>query len=363
MTRSDPAPLTPGQLRALGGGATRELSWGLWRVSREVARWRDRALAIGDAAARRDALVAEATKRPLTNGAAFFGTLTPQRDPGLLRLLVAFQTLANYLDVVSERDAREHGTRPAAWMGLMSCAVDLERPWPPAGLLPSPADQGFVDALITACRAECARLPGYAAAHGVLALEVRRSGALDLEHEPEAGRRAELLRRFAVREYGDRHEMAWWELTAGAGSLLTAIVVMALAADERTTAEDVQRAADAYRWVATCSALLDNYIDGVDDTINNTNNYLELYASRREAMDRLGELIDRSLREVAALRSRDRHVLIVAAMAAMFLSSDNLGSPSLRVSTRALVGRGGTLTRALLPPLKAWRTAHGRRSG
>jgi tetraprenyl-beta-curcumene synthase len=363
MTRSDPAPLTPGQLRAVASGAARELTWGLWQVRREVARWRGRALAIGDATARHDALVAEATKRPLTNGAAFFGTLTPRRNPGLLRLLVAFQTLANYLDMVSERDARERGTRPGAWMELMSYAVDLEREWPPSRPLPSPADHGFVDTLVTTCRAECARLPRYAAARTVLALEVRRSAALDLEHDPKAGRRAATLRRFAASEYRGRHEMAWWELTAGASSLLTAIVIMALAADERTTTDEVHRAADAYRWVATCSALLDNFIDDADDNLNHSHNYLELYVSRREAVDRLGELIDRSLREVAALRRRDRHVLIVAAMAAMFLSSDNLGSPSLRGPARALTACGGTLTRALLPALKAWRATHRRRSG
>jgi hypothetical protein len=362
MTRSDPAPLTPGQLRALGRGAARELTWGLWAVSHEVAGWRERALAMGDVAARRDALVAERTKRSLTNGAAFFSTLTPRRHPGLLRLLVAFQTLANYLDVVSERDARERGARPAAWMALMACAVDLERPWP-AAPVPGPADHGYVDALVTACRAECARLPRYAEARGALALEVRRSGALDLEHEPEPARRAEILRVFASLEYGGRQELAWWELTAGASSLLTAIVVMALAADEATTEGELRDAADAYRWVATCSALLDNLLDAADDEINSTNNYLELYPSRREAVDRLAVLIDRSLREVAGLRRSDRHVLIVAAMAAMYLSSDNLGDTSLRASRGLLIGSGGTLTRALLVPLKAWRATHHLRSG
>jgi tetraprenyl-beta-curcumene synthase len=350
--------MTLGQLRALGAGTARELTWGLWGVRREVGRWHARALAIEDGAARRDALVAERAKRPLTNGAAFFGTLAPRRDPGLLRLLVAFQTLANYLDVVSERDARERGARPAAWMALMSCAVDRERPWPPAARVPSPADHGFVDALVTTCRDGCARLPRYAEAREALARETRRSGALDLEHEPEPGRRAELLRAFSRLEYGGRQELAWWELTAGASSLLTAIAVLALAADEATTTDDLRGAADAYRWVATCSALLDNLVDGRDDVVNNTNNYLALYPSGAEAADRLAELIDRSFLEVSRLRGQDRHRLIVAMMTAMFLSSANLREPSLRAPARMLVGSGGTLTRALLPPLVAWRATH-----
>jgi hypothetical protein len=302
-------------------------------------------------------------KRPQINGAAFFGTLTRRCDPGLLRLLVAFQALANYLDEVSERDARERGARPAAWMELMAFAVDLERSWPPARPLAAPADHGYVDALVTACRAECAALPRYAAARGALAVETRRSGALDLEHEPVLARRVELLRRLALDEYGGRHELVWWELTAGACSLLTAIVVLALAADEGTTTEDMDAAMEAYRWVGTCSALLDNFIDYDKDLITNANNYLRLYGSRGEAVDRLAELIDRSFREVAGLRGKDRHMLIMAAMTAMFLSSVNLRDPLLRAPTRMLVVSGGTLTRALLPPLAAWRVAHRLRSG
>jgi hypothetical protein len=122
-------------------------------------------------------------------------------------------------------------------------------------------------------------------------------------------------------------------------------------------------AVEAYRWVATCSALLDNFIDYDEDLITNANNYLRLYASPGEGLDRLAELIDRSFREVAGLRGRDRHVLIVAAMAAMFLSSANLKDPSLRASARMLVGSGGTLTLALLPPLRAWRATYRLQTG
>ena len=66
----------------------------------------------------------------------------------------------------------------------------------------------------------------------------------------------------------------------------------------------------------------------------------------------------RSLREVAALRHGERHVLIVTSMTAMYLSSDGARGDELRATTRRLVAGGGTLTRALLPILRAWRLAY-----
>ncbi len=85
---------------------TRELVWGLREVSHEVRRWRSRAVAIPDAALRVDALESLTSKRASTDGAALFWTLPGGRHPNLLRLLVAFEVMADFLDSASERGVR-----------------------------------------------------------------------------------------------------------------------------------------------------------------------------------------------------------------------------------------------------------------
>src|SRR6267142_2766259 len=102
----DPLPLSPQQVLALLGAATRELLWGLRAVSRELDCWRTRAFRIPDAPIREDALRSIAHKRENAVGAALFWILPRRRDLNLLRLLVAYQVVWDFLDSVNEHAAR-----------------------------------------------------------------------------------------------------------------------------------------------------------------------------------------------------------------------------------------------------------------
>jgi tetraprenyl-beta-curcumene synthase len=77
----------------------------LREVSGEVDRWRTFAGDIPDDALRHDALAAIKDKRANIDGAALFWTLPRVRSRELLRLLVAYEILADFLDCTSERAA------------------------------------------------------------------------------------------------------------------------------------------------------------------------------------------------------------------------------------------------------------------
>jgi tetraprenyl-beta-curcumene synthase len=356
---ADPAPISRGQLAALGGAAARELAWGLRTVSAEVARWRTRARAIPDHDTRQDALHALVRARPYIDGAALFSILPRQRNPGLLRLLVAFQALANYHDFASERHAR-CDTRSA--QDSAAALVDAVVVSPMIGgrraRYQHTDNNDFLEALAATCRAECATLPRLDVAQQLVLRETRRARTLDLEHEPDEQRRIAALKRFAATEFGSTTDATWWELTAGTSSVLTTIVLLALAADQQTTEDDLRAAADAYRWAASLSALLDSYVDQRDDAATGSHNYLNYYPDHRTAERRLAEIITRALNEVGTLRAGHRHLVIVASMIAMFLTNDNARSPALVATTRDLITTAGSLTRLLVPLLRAWRVAN-----
>jgi hypothetical protein len=96
-------------------------------VSREVAYWDARALTIDDADARARVRDDLRVKRSYLNGSAYFNSLLPHWSKELVRLLVAFQVLANYLDAVSERDAARRHAIPRSWAAMLCDAVDLDR--------------------------------------------------------------------------------------------------------------------------------------------------------------------------------------------------------------------------------------------
>jgi tetraprenyl-beta-curcumene synthase len=359
MDGDDPAPLSLGQLRALTSSAVREVAWGLRAVSAEVAGWRRRAIAIPDSSIRRQALAALGDKRPLIDGAALFWILPSRPHPQLLRLLVAFQTLANFHDHASEDAGGGGGAGPGSSMRAFLEVVDIDRPLVSYyGQGPEAADGGYLHALAHTCRADYASLPHYRTAQAMLLQQAHRARSLDLEHDRSPQRRVEGLKQFAAHEFSGTTDATWWELTAGACSLLPAIVQLALAADEQTTEDDLRRSVDAYTWVGSVSALLDSYIDQFEDATTGTHNYLAYYPGPDVAVDRIAILIDRALREVAALRNGERHLVIVGSMVAMYLTSDSARSRSLRASSRTLSASSGALTRLLIPILRGWRIAY-----
>jgi tetraprenyl-beta-curcumene synthase len=361
MPRVDPAPLTVRQLRALTTSAGRELGWGLRAVKAELATWTARAHTIPDATVRADVLQGMREGRSLVDGAALFWTLPSRRRPELLRMLVAFQTLLNFIDIALERDARGSEGCPRNWTWLARDALDVDGPPPDRAIGDAVGDDGgYLCALVLACRHGCATLAHYGKARGLLLREAGRARGFEIEHDRDPVRRMAKMKALAAAEFRATTEITCWELTGGTSSLLTAMAVLGTAADEESTDDDLQRAADAYVWVASAAALLDSYVDQVDDAVNHAHNWFDYYPGPEEAALRACELVERALRETAALRNGERHVVIVTSMTALALSSDT--ARSLRASTSRLADHGGTMTKLLVPVLRAWRIAYDQRS-
>ena len=167
-------------------------------MSREVDRWRTAAAAIPDDALRHDALAAIDCKRANIDGAALFWTLPRVRSHELLRLLVAYEILADFLDCTSERAAHAGVTNGCQLHRALIEALDPDlhvsdyyryHPWA--------RDGGYVRALVDTCRRTCVLLPSYEAARPLLHRAACLTQVLALNHEPDPTRRDALLRAWA----------------------------------------------------------------------------------------------------------------------------------------------------------------------
>jgi tetraprenyl-beta-curcumene synthase len=326
-------------------------------VRKTVREWRRRAAAIPDLRLRHDALAALQDKRPLLDGAGLFWILPRERQPDLIRLLVTFQILANLHDHAGER-AGHGATEAAGSVRTLGLVLDAHRPWRGYFAGSPPPDGGYLDALALTCRSATLRLPHYGSVRPILIDHAARAEIMDIDHDATAADRPERLRRFTSDRIAHPRDMRWWEAAAGAPSMMSVIVALALAADERTTRDELSRATDAYIWVGAVGTLLDNYIDRDDDRATGTHNYMAYYAGRDGGAERLAAVIERTLLEVASLPRGELHLVIVASMIAMYLTSDSARGARLRSSTRALAARSGSLTRALIPVLAAWRVVY-----
>jgi len=358
----NPPQLTPGQLRALVAAAWRELSWGLGEVSRELSRWRTRAEAIGDPTLRADALYSLRNKRTHADGAALFGILPRRRDRDLLRLLVAYETILDFLDEVSERHPTEANGRE-----LHTALLDAVEPDRPLGDYyrhhSAGDDGGYLRALVEACRFHTRRLPAYGRVETVLRREVGRAQVLALNHVPPAARRDALLRDWAALEFPGERELAWFELSAAASASLVVHSMLALAAEDAPSAADIDATYAAYwPWTSLATAMLDSYVDWEEDLARGEHSYIAHYGDRRRALARVGDAVERAAGAARAAPRGTRHTVIVSSMVAMYLSKDSARSAPLRRSTARLLEAGGALPRLLAPALAGWRVYYGQRS-
>jgi tetraprenyl-beta-curcumene synthase len=341
--------------------AKRQLLWGLRSISCEVQLWRRRALTIPDALIRKDALDALSRKRTHIDGAALFWTLPDRRDPRLLRLLVTYEIVLEFLDNVHERESTWINGRQLH-RALVE-ALDLDAPISDYYLHhPRKDDGGYLRALVEACREGCAAMPFYSCARGRLLLAARRCGdAQSLNHEPDAVRKRARLHEWARREFPDVHEASWWETTAAASSSVIVHALLAWAAG--LSGEDLAAVDAAYApWICAASTMLDSYVDQARDAAVGDHSYVAHYPSVEAGARRMRELVGRSAGEARSLPKGHRHAVIVACMVAMYMSGNSARTPTLNDTTDSLINAGGSLTKLLVPVLRCWRTVYALRS-
>lgn len=338
------------------------MAWGLPAVSREVHAWRARAHAIPDATLREDALGSLTRKRGHTDGAALLSTIPKARHGTLLRLLVAYEIVWDFLDGVNERGAPAGQVNGEQLHLALLDAVDISRPLTDYYRHHLADDDGrYLTTLVEACRAGCRTLVSYAAIRPLLTREARNAQVLAINHDLDPRRRDADLQTWAAGAFPGATAANWFELSGAASASLTIHALFALGAQpcDSVTLERVTRA--YFPWISAATTMLDSYVDQVEDRFNGDHSYVSHYRAPAQAVTRIGELIVRSFEEIRALRDGERHAVIVACMIAMYLAKDSVRANEFHTAADDLIRAGGSLTRLLRPILRMWRVAYSQR--
>lgn len=301
-----------------------------------------------------------AEQRTHIDGAALFSILPRARSLTLLRLLVAYEIIWDYLDNINERSAH---VGVANGLQLHCALVDALDPQRPISdyyrLSPWQGDGGYLRTLVSACWEHCERLPSYAAVSQHLVREATRGKVCALNHAPDGLQRDAMLRVWAEREFPQGHDAQWFELTAAASTNLTIFALLALASAPACVEKAVAQTERAYfPWISVLTAMLDSYVDQADDAASSSHSYVAHYPTPTLAIERVCQLIRRCVREARSLDNGEKHTVIAGCMFAMYLSRDTALAPPLRDTTMDLISSGGSLSRLLHPLLRLWRAAY-----
>jgi tetraprenyl-beta-curcumene synthase len=355
-------PLSRSQCSALLTATARQLRWGLRSVADEICTWRARAVAIPDPTLRRDALSALRDKRGHADGAALFWTLPRMRNDDLLRALVRYELLQDFLDTVTEPGAAVGPDDGEPLYLSLADALDLDRTIADYYAGCRRDDGGYLAALVAGCRVGCRALPGYDVVQPLLVREAQRSRVLVINHRGDEAYRDVELRRWAMQHLRDERELQWFERTAAASGWITTHALLAAAANEEVAPEEAAATHAAYfPWLAMALTMLDSYADQAEDRANGDHSYVGHYATPEAAVERLCDSVAQAAGGVLALPDGERHAVLLACMIALYLSKDSARAPGLREATARIAAAGGTLPKLLLPALRTWRICNGQR--
>ena len=298
------------------------------------------------------------------HGAALFWTLPRKRNMDLLRLLVAYELIWDFLDNLSER-AVSHGRTDGR--DLHMAIVEAVDPGAPItdyySRHPWREDAGYLRALVETCRECCVRLPCYSQVQHLVVREAHRAQVLALNHQPDPAIREAVLRRWVSEEYPGGAPADWWEISGAASAPLTIHALLAQAAEPSCTDGEIAAVYRAYfPWLSAATTMLDSYVDQLEDLENGDHSYVAHYPDPELAILGISDLVLRSVSEARALRGGHRHAVIAACMISMYLSKETSPTPEMHRGARSFARAGGSLTMLLLPILRVWRVAFSQRT-
>ncbi len=273
----------------------------------------------------------------------------------MLTLLVAYQTLWDYLDNTSEQAAsagKKNGYR------LHRALVEALDPDAPMSNYyrhhPWHDDGGYLHTLVSTCRECCLCLPSYSHVRPHVLAGVRQCAIQGINHLPDCQQRERELKAWAEQQGHAQHQLQWFELTAAASAFLPH-ALLALASEPLHARHAAQVREAYFPWTALAIAMLDSYVDTVDDQAKGSHSYVAHYGDRWVMAERLRVILAMTLREATKLPNGPRHVFIASGMMAMYLSTSAGADPETLALNKLIAVGGGSFTQLLIPPVRLWR--------
>nr|WP_199622260.1 tetraprenyl-beta-curcumene synthase family protein [Paenibacillus alkalitolerans] len=291
-------------------------------VSAQLDGWLSEAEKIPDPELRRQAIASITDKRFHCQGGAVYAAADLPNRHVLIPLIVAFQTISDYLDNLCDRStsySREDFRRLHL---SMLHAVD------PSAALPDyyefrteTQDGGYLHKLVKTCQSCICLLPSYSAAQPYVQELVSLYADLQVYKHIRVEEREPELQNWWNRHRSRYPDIHWNEFAAASGSTL-GVFMLFLASADKTMNESMAEQIRSVYFPHVCGLhiLLDYLIDREEDRIGGDLNFCEYYESESRAAERIRWFADNARGGVSMLPDGRFHQMIVEGLLALYLS-------------------------------------------
>lgn len=325
-------------------------------VTKELQHWREAANRMPDAELRKQAIDSMTSKEFHCKGGAVYAAANLPMRHILIPLIVAFQTISDYLDNLCDRSTSLDPDDFRLLHRSMLDAVDPEAPLADYyALRQEREDDGYLHKLVRKCQACVAQLPSYPVVRERVKELVGLYGDLQVyKHIRRDLREDELL------AWWEKHrtrypDLRWNEFAAATGSTLGVFYLFLAAADERLSAEQAEAICFAYfPHVCGLHILLDYLIDQEEDLAGGDLNFCSYYEDGETTANQIAEIARRARRDIVRLDHPRFHRMIIEGLLALYLSDPKVREQEhVRHISRKLM-KGSPFMRILFFAFSVW---------
>jgi tetraprenyl-beta-curcumene synthase len=316
-------------------------------VKNHLQNWKEAANRIPDPELRKQAVVSITTKEFHCIGGSVYASANLHMRHVLIPLIVAFQTISDYLDNLCDRST---SLDPQDFRQLHLSMLDAVDPSAPIhdyyAFREEHDDAGYLNDLVKTCQSCICLLPSYA----LVADPVKELVGLycDLQVYKHIQRD---LREAKLYDWWQKHkelspQLRWNEFAAATGSTLGMFMLFLAACNRHLQQDEVEQIKQAYfPYVCGLHILLDYLIDQEEDRVGGDLNFCSYYENKEHTGERIAFVVEQARQKTLYLEHPRFHRMIIEGLLALYLSDPKVkGQQKVKQISKRLM-KNSPLTR------------------
>nr|WP_184663326.1 tetraprenyl-beta-curcumene synthase family protein [Texcoconibacillus texcoconensis] len=314
------------------------------RVHAYLEEWKAFALRIPDEELRKQALLSIETKTFHCEGGAVYGLLAGEKIDDVIRFIVAYQTISDYLDNLCDRST---SMDPYDFRALHESMTHALTPGAPTEdyyrFRAEQEDGGYLQSLVQTCQNTVSALPNYESVRKANLELASYYADLQVYKHIHPDKRVSKLKAWFESNKEHISPMRWYEFGACTGSTLGIFCLTAYAANEDFSPSSVDVIKNGYfPWVQGLHILMDYFIDQEEDKAGGDLNFCFYYEDDEDMIARMQIFAENAEKSIARLPDASFHRLINKGLLAIYLADEKVKrNPTLEKQGKALLRNGG----------------------
>ncbi|YAF98011.1 MAG: tetraprenyl-beta-curcumene synthase family protein [Nodularia sp. CChRGM 3473] len=292
------------------------------QVSKHLAMWRKEAEQIPNNELRKQALLSIETKAFHCEGGSIYGLLAQENINLVIRFIVAYQTISDYLDNLCDRSTSLDPKDFRSLHQSISHALRLDTEYINYYHFRQEQDDGgYLVKLVKTCQAVLKQLPSYQIIAPSLHQLADYYCDLQVHKHVQVQERVPRLKAWFEAHRNQIPDMKWYEFSASTGSTLGIFCLVAYACSLNCSEELAIKVKNSYfPWVQGLHILLDYFIDQEEDRIGGDLNFCAYYSNDQEMIERFAYFIKQANQAVSHLPHKQFHRIINHALLGIYLA-------------------------------------------